>query len=111
MCRWSRRLAPPFDEFAGIAFARSRASAAQFSFEQGDAVTRQCASKSLDAALSLLVLNFPDEPERAIQEMARAIRPASIVAAAVWDFFGGHTFSRILLVTVARSTPTRACSG
>src|ERR1700742_3750875 len=48
-----------------IAFARSRADAVRFSFEQGDAVTLPYSSASFDAALSLLVLNFLSEPERA----------------------------------------------
>jgi ubiquinone/menaquinone biosynthesis C-methylase UbiE len=91
-----------------IAFARSRADAGRFSFEQGDAVTLPYSSASFDAALSLLVLNFLSEPERAIREMARVTRPGVIVAAAVWDFFGGHTFSRILLDTAAPLDPGAA---
>jgi SAM-dependent methyltransferase len=91
-----------------IAFARSRADVLRFSFEQGDAATLPYSSASFDAALSLLVLNFLSEPERAIREMARVTRPGGIVAAAVWDFFGGHTFSRILLDTAAPLDPGAA---
>ena len=43
---------------------------------------------SLDAAVSGLVLNFVPEPQQAIAEMARVVRPGSVVAAYVWDYAG-----------------------
>ena len=86
---------------AFVDHARSRTDDARFSFDQGDAVALPYTSSSFDAAMSMLVLNFLSEPEKAVREMVRVTRPGGVVAAAVWDFFGGHTFSRILLDTAA----------
>jgi SAM-dependent methyltransferase len=84
-----------------VDYARSKAGSARFSFDQGDAMSLPYEAASFDASMSLLVLNFLSEPERAVREMVRVTRSGGIVAAAVWDFFGGHTFSRILLDTAA----------
>ncbi len=85
--------------------ARSRADSGRFSFDQGDAVSLPYEAASFDATMSMLVLSFLSEPERAVREMVRVTRPGGVVAAAVWDFLGGHTFSRILLDTAAPLDP------
>src|SRR5215471_9723575 len=120
MGRWSRRLAPPFIDFAAIgsrakivdvgcgtgsltfalaeaapgatitgidhsdayaAYARSKASDSRLIFEQGDAAALPYADGAFDAALSLLVLNFVPDAERAALEMARVTKPGGLVAA------------------------------
>jgi SAM-dependent methyltransferase len=93
---------------AFLDYAQSRTDSDRFTFDQGDAMSLPYASASFDAAMSLLVLNFLSEPERAVREMVRVTRPGGLVAAAVWDFFGGHTFSRILLDTAAPLDPGAA---
>src|SRR5690349_14301835 len=61
-------------DLAGIGLARSVAEALPF------------ASATFESALSLLVLQeFPD-PQRALAEMRRVVRPGGIVAASQWDF-------------------------
>jgi ubiquinone/menaquinone biosynthesis C-methylase UbiE len=85
--------------------ARSKAGSGRFSFDRGDAMSLPYEAASFDAAMSLLVLSFVSEPERAVREMVRVTRSGGLVAAAVWDFFGGHTFSRILLDTAAPLDP------
>jgi ubiquinone/menaquinone biosynthesis C-methylase UbiE len=90
---------------AFVDYARSHTDDDRFSFDQGDAVALPYATGSFDAAMSMLVLNFLSEPDKAVQEMVRVTRPGGVVAAAVWDFFGGHTFSRILLDTAAPLDP------
>jgi SAM-dependent methyltransferase len=93
---------------AFVDYARARAGSDRFSFDQGDAVSLPYDGGSFDATMSMLVLSFLNEPERAVQEMVRVTRPGGVVAAAVWDFFGGHTFSRILLDTAAPLDPGAA---
>jgi ubiquinone/menaquinone biosynthesis C-methylase UbiE len=86
---------------AFVDYAQSRVDSDRYSFDQGDAVSLPYEDASFGAAMSLLVLNFLSEPERAVREMIRVTQSRGVVAAAVWDFFGGHTFSRILLDTAA----------
>jgi ubiquinone/menaquinone biosynthesis C-methylase UbiE len=93
---------------AFVDYACSRTDDERFSFDQGDAVALPYATASFDAAMSMLVLNFLSEPYKAVREMVRVTRPGGVVAAAVWDFFGGHTFSRILLDTAAPFDPDAA---
>ena len=45
------------------------------------------ADGAFDRALALLVLQFIPEPELAVAEMRRVVRPGGTVAAAVWDLF------------------------
>jgi ubiquinone/menaquinone biosynthesis C-methylase UbiE len=93
---------------AFVDYARSQSCEDRFSFDQGDAVSLPYKTASFDAAMSQLVLSFLGEPERAVREMVRVTRSGGVVAAAVWDFFGGHTFSRILLDTAAPLDPGAA---
>ena len=58
-----------------------------------------------DRALSLLMLHFVPEPQRAISEMRRVTRPGGVVAAAVWDARGGVVMNRIFFDTAAALNP------
>ena len=49
---------------------------------------------SFDAALAQLVLHFVAEPEQAIFEFRRVVRPGGTVAACVWDFSDGMEMLR-----------------
>ncbi len=86
---------------AYVAYAQSHTVEARLRFEQGDAATLPYGDASFDAALSLLVLNFVPDAQRAAREMVRVVRPGGVVAAAVWDFRGGLTFLRTFLDTAA----------
>src|SRR5262249_45593988 len=74
-------------------------------FEQGDATALPYADGAFDAALSLLVLNFVPDANRAAAEMMRVTKPGGIVAASVWDFRGGAVFLRIVAATAAALDP------
>ena len=50
--------------------------------------------ESVEAAVSGLVLNFVPQPEGAIAEMARVVRPGGNVAAYVWDYAGAMQLMR-----------------
>jgi SAM-dependent methyltransferase len=49
---------------------------------------------AFDATLSQLVVNFMDDAEAGVREMARVTRPGSVVASCVWDYSGGMTLLR-----------------
>jgi SAM-dependent methyltransferase len=86
---------------AYVAYAQSHTMEPRLRFEQGDAATLPYGDASFDATLSLLVLNFVPDAQRAAREMVRVTRPGGVVAAAVWDFRGGLTFLRTFLDTAA----------
>jgi SAM-dependent methyltransferase len=89
--------------------ARSRAPMGdRVIFEQGDAAALPYPDQAFDAALSLLVLNFVPDAEKAAREMARVTKLGGVVAACVWDFRGGLTFLRVFADTAAVLDPAGA---
>jgi ubiquinone/menaquinone biosynthesis C-methylase UbiE len=145
MGRWSRRLAPLFIDFAGLAAgervldvgcgtgsltfalpkqanialveaidyeqqfvdaARERNTDARIHIQKGDACKLQFADGQFDRALSMLVLHFVSDPERAVSEMRRVVRPGGVVAATVWDNFGGQPANRMFWDTLAAIEPS-----
>jgi SAM-dependent methyltransferase len=91
---------------AYVDYARVKATGdGRFTFEQGDATALLYADQAFDAALSLLVLNFVPDAQKAVREMVRVTRPGGIVAASVWDFRGGLTSLRVLADTAAALDP------
>jgi ubiquinone/menaquinone biosynthesis C-methylase UbiE len=64
-------------------------------FKTGDATSLPFADKSFDRAFSLLVLQFVPDATKAVSEMRRVVRPGGVVAAAVWDSFGGMPGMRL----------------
>ena len=92
---------------AFIASARSLDAAnGRLIFDEGEATALPFADHSFDATLSLLVVNFIPDAERAVREMVRVTKPGGIVAASVWDFPGGFTFVRIFADTAAVLDPS-----
>ena len=69
-------------------YAKARVSDPRATFEVADAQSLPVQSARFDVAVSGLVLNFVPKPLLAVQEMARAVRPAAVVAAYVWDYAG-----------------------
>jgi SAM-dependent methyltransferase len=70
-------------------------------FDVGDACAMTFADHSFDRALSLLVLHFVPQGDRAISEMRRVVKPGGVVAAAVWDVRGGFVANRMFFDTAA----------
>lgn len=140
MGRWSRRLAGPLIEFAGLADgervldvgcgtgnltfallqaadlrevaaidlspafvteARQRDTDPRISIAQGDACALPFPDGWFDRALALLVLHVVPDPDLAVREMRRVVRPGGVVAAAVWDHQGGMPAMRMMWDTVA----------
>jgi SAM-dependent methyltransferase len=78
---------------------------ARLDFRVGDACALPFADGSFDHALSMLVLQFIPQPERAVREMRRVTRHGGTVAAAVWDSRGGLTVYRMFWDTAAMLDP------
>jgi SAM-dependent methyltransferase len=71
---------------AYVAFARDQVVDARVSFMVGDAQALPYESAQFDIVVSGLVLNFVPDPDLAVSEMQRVVRPGGIVAAYVWDY-------------------------
>ncbi|HEY9227645.1 MAG TPA: class I SAM-dependent methyltransferase [Gemmatimonadaceae bacterium] len=70
------------------AFARANIVHAHTAFTAADARRLPLPSESVDVTVSGLALNFVPNPELAIAEMARVVRPKGTVALYVWDYAG-----------------------
>jgi SAM-dependent methyltransferase len=86
---------------AYIAHATQHNHNPNIAFRVGDVCALPFADASFDRVLSLLVLHFVPDSNRAVAEMRRVARPGATVAAAVWDSRGGFVASRIFLDTAA----------
>ena len=73
---------------------------------KGDACSIPFDDNYFDRALSMLVLHFVPTPEQAVAEMLRVVRPGGVVAATVWDTFGGMPSQRMFWDTFAAIEPT-----
>jgi ubiquinone/menaquinone biosynthesis C-methylase UbiE len=149
MGRWSRILARPFLEFAGlkpgervldagcgtgsltftipevadvahiqgidfseiyVEAARSINTDPRITIEKGDVCALPYPDSTFDRCLSLLVLHFVPESAQAVSEMTRVVRPNGVVAAAVWDGYGGMPSQRMFWDTMAVLEPSAAAA-
>lgn len=90
---------------AYVAYAKRQHPDHRISFDVGDACALAFDNASFDHSLSMLVLQFIPEAERAIREMRRVTRPGGTVAAATWDTRGGLVFYRMFFDTAAVIDP------
>ncbi len=72
-----------------LSFARDRASTAMVEFQQGDAQALPFEDGVFDIAAMALAINLIPDPAKAVEEMARVVRPGGWVATYMWDFLGG----------------------
>jgi SAM-dependent methyltransferase len=93
-------------EPAFVAALQARSGDAPITARQGDACSLDFADAAFDRALSLLVLHFVSDAQQAAREMRRVVRPGGIVAAAVWDTYGGMPSQRIFWDTVTAIDPS-----
>ena len=93
---WAVDLAPPY-----IEYAKRRNQDQRINFAVGDACALDFPSQSFDRVLSLLVLHFVPQPEKAVSEMRRVAKPGSVVGATVWDVRGGFVANRMFFDTAA----------
>lgn len=97
---WAVDLSPAY-----IAHAGRRNQDRRITFAVGDACALDFPSHSFDRVLSLLVLHFVAQPEKAIAQMRRVARPGGVVGAAVWDARGGFVANRMFFDTAAALDP------
>ena len=91
---------PPY-----IAYAKARGADRRINFQTADACAIPFADGTFDLTLSMLVLAFIPEPQRAVREMVRVTKPGGIVAACMWDLRGGLVFGRMFWDTAAALDP------
>jgi SAM-dependent methyltransferase len=77
-----------------VAIARARHQNARVTFEVGDAQHLPFEDGRFDRTLSLLILNFIPDPEKALNEMIRVTRSGGTIGAAVWDYGDGMELLR-----------------
>jgi SAM-dependent methyltransferase len=82
----------PSDPF--IAHARHLTHDQRVRFETGDAQGLRFTDVTFDAVAAGLVLNFISNPEQALAEMWRVLRPGGTAAAYVWDYAGEMQLTR-----------------
>jgi len=75
--------------------AKQNAKSNRLRFEVGDAQVLPFGDASFDQAMTLLVLNFVPDHEKALAEMRRVTRPGGFASACVWDYGAGMESLRI----------------
>jgi ubiquinone/menaquinone biosynthesis C-methylase UbiE len=88
-----------------VEYARSRNRDPRIAIDQGDATQLAFPDASFDRAIAMLVLHFVKQPELAVAQMRRVVRPGGVVGAAVWDGYGGLGFMRMFWDTAAVLDP------
>jgi ubiquinone/menaquinone biosynthesis C-methylase UbiE len=81
--------------------ARKTIKDPRVSFKVGDAANLPFADQSFDRAFSMLVLQFVPDAKKAVSEMRRVVRSGGVVAATVWDSYGGMPAARLFWDTAA----------
>lgn len=89
-----------------VAAAQARNADPRIKISQADACALPFPDNSFDRTLALLVLHFVPEAPKAIAEMARVTRPGGVVAATVWDHYGGMPGMRMVVDTLAALSET-----
>ena len=84
-----------------MAAAKESNTDPRVTIQQADATALPFADNAFDRALALLVLHFVPEAGKAVAEMRRVVRPGGVVAAVVWDHFGGMPGMRMMIDTIA----------
>jgi SAM-dependent methyltransferase len=93
---------------AFIAHARGNVESERVRFAVGEARNLRFPDASFDAVLSMLVMNFIPDHEKALAEMRRVARPRGRVTACVWDYDAGMRSLRIFWDEVVALDPRTA---
>jgi len=102
---------PGIREIHGIDFSApyieyaKQTSGSRVQYQVGDACALPFADGKFDYSLSMLVVQFIPQPEKAVSELRRVTRPGGTVAAATWDSRGGFVWLRMFWDTAAMLDP------
>jgi len=77
-----------------VMYARHEAHHQETHFLVGDVLNLPLVENSCDVGVSGLVLNFITNPQKAVEEMKRAVGSGGQVAVYVWDYAGGMQMIR-----------------
>ena len=91
-----------------INYARKNARSGRASFEVGDAQALRFGDATFDQTMSLLVMNFIPDHNKAIAEMRRVTRPQGVVSSCVWDYNAGMQSLRFFWDEVVALDPGMA---
>lgn len=78
-----------------VEHTRAANSDPRITVQQGDACAMPFEAARFDRAIAMLSLQFMPQPDQAVGEMRRVVRPGGVVAAAVWDSYGGMPSNRM----------------
>jgi len=90
---------------AYVDYAKRKNNDARVEFQVGDACALPFPDASFEHTLSMLVLQFIPQADRAVHEMRRVTRPGGTIAAATWDTGGGLVTYRMIFDTAAMLDP------
>ncbi|UUU38261.1 class I SAM-dependent methyltransferase [Streptomyces sp. NBC_00162] len=88
------RMVVALDRSAGFVASARAAGPAPACFVVADALSLPVRDEGVDIAVSGLALNFLPQPDAAVAEASRAVRPGGRVAAYVWDYAEGMELLR-----------------
>ena len=91
-----------------INYAKKNAESGRASYEVGDAQALRFSDASFDQTMSLLVMNFIPDHDKAIAEMRRVTRPRGVVSSCVWDYNAGMQSLRFFWDEVVALDPAMA---
>jgi ubiquinone/menaquinone biosynthesis C-methylase UbiE len=93
---------------AFIELAQERINDSRAQFYLGDATSLDLGDLNFDVAVAGLVLNFVASPQQAVNNMARWVKPGSLVAAYVWDYADKMEMMRHFWKAAIKVDPTAA---
>jgi ubiquinone/menaquinone biosynthesis C-methylase UbiE len=95
-----------------IVHARTKPAAKRVSFRLAEAQKLPFADSEFDVAAMALVITFVPDPQQAIAEMKRVVKPGGMIGTYVWDFLGkGNTQQPLREAVEARGIPVQPQPG
>jgi SAM-dependent methyltransferase len=88
-----------------VRHAQSQPASDRIRFVVGDAQRLDFSERTFDRTLSLLVMSFVPDRNKAVREMMRVTRQGGTVAAAVWDYGEGMEMLRVFWDEVVAQDP------